>query len=92
MRLARRIAATGGTLSLALGGLVAAAPTASATVQGCTRHVQEKAPNSATELVEDACKTAADGGEEAFKDCYHLLRGDYVPAVVAADSCRKAPK
>ncbi|WP_380282192.1 hypothetical protein [Kitasatospora purpeofusca] len=92
MRLARRIAATGGTLSLALGGLVAAAPTASATVQGCSHHVLEKAPNATTELVEDACKIGADGGEEAFKSCYHLLRDDYVPAVVAADSCRKATK
>ncbi|MGW1178789.1 hypothetical protein ACWD4P_34295 [Kitasatospora sp. NPDC002543] len=48
--------------------------------------------NATKELVEDACKTAAGGGEAAFKDCYHLMRDDYVPAVTAADACRKAPK
>ncbi|MFJ6622052.1 hypothetical protein ACIQOW_31295 [Kitasatospora sp. NPDC091335] len=32
----------------------------------------------------------AAGGEEAFQDCYHLLRADYVPAVVSADSCRRS--
>ncbi|MFF2618602.1 hypothetical protein [Kitasatospora sp. NPDC058046] len=90
--MARRIAAAGGTLSLALGGLVAAAPAASATVQGCTSHVTNKEPNATKELVEDACKTAAGGGEAAFKDCYHLMRDDYIPAVTAADACRKAPK
>ncbi|MER7585549.1 hypothetical protein [Kitasatospora sp. NPDC097691] len=31
------------------------------------------------------------GGQEAFEACYRILRSDYVPAVVAANACRKAP-
>ncbi|MFD5437843.1 hypothetical protein ACFWJ4_37545 [Kitasatospora sp. NPDC127067] len=91
MKLVRRIAATGCALPLALGGLVAVAPTASANSQGCSRHVLEKAPNADKELVEDACQAGAAGGEDAFRTCYHLLRVDYVPATVAADACRRAP-
>ncbi|MET8546950.1 hypothetical protein ABZW03_41040 [Kitasatospora sp. NPDC004799] len=90
MKLVRRIAATGCTLALALGGLVAVAPTASASPQGCFYYVLENVPNADQELVEDACRTGAAGGEEAFRACYHLLREDYVPAVVAANACRRA--
>ncbi|MEU1288214.1 hypothetical protein [Kitasatospora sp. NPDC005856] len=92
MKLVRRIAATGCALPLALGGLIAAAPTASASSQNCSRHVLEKAPGSDKELVEDACRAGEAGGEDAFRTCYHLLRVDYVPAVVAADACRSASR
>ncbi|MER5354597.1 hypothetical protein ABT093_30235 [Kitasatospora sp. NPDC002551] len=92
MKLAGRITAVAGGLGLALGTGVALAPTASATAQGCYYHVLEDTPNAGKEIVQDACTIGAGGGEENFHTCYHLLRGDYVPAVTAADSCRRAPK
>ncbi|MFD5564901.1 hypothetical protein [Kitasatospora griseola] len=92
MRLVRRIAATGCPLALALGGVVAAAPTASASPVGCYYRVLEQVPDADHELVEDACKTGASGEEGAFKACYRILREDYVPAVIAAEACRDAAK
>ncbi|MFD5462919.1 hypothetical protein ACFWIQ_08825 [Kitasatospora sp. NPDC127059] len=91
MKLVRRVAAAGCTLALALGGAVALAPAASATPQGCFYYVLEKVPGANTEIVEDACTVGAAGGKQAFEECYRLLRSDYVPAVVAAEGCRKAP-
>ncbi|MFD9689618.1 hypothetical protein ACFWXO_28110 [Kitasatospora sp. NPDC059088] len=90
MKLVRRVAAAGCTLALALGGAVALAPVASATPQGCFYYVLENKPDADTQLVEDACSVGAAGGQEAFQGCYHLLRDDYVPAVVAGTACRKA--
>ncbi|MFJ8623434.1 hypothetical protein ACIRD3_11390 [Kitasatospora sp. NPDC093550] len=92
MKLVRRVAAAGCTLALALGGVVALAPTASATPQGCYYYVMEKHPGADTLVVEDACTLGAAGGEEAFRACYRLLRDDYVPAVIAAEGCRRAPQ
>ncbi|MFJ8475661.1 hypothetical protein [Kitasatospora sp. NPDC094011] len=90
MKLVRRVAAAGCTLALALGGAVALAPAAHATPQGCFYYVLEKAPNTDQQLLQDACETGAPGTEEAFRACYRILRDDYVPAVIAANGCRRA--
>ncbi|MFI9366238.1 hypothetical protein ACIG5E_35075 [Kitasatospora sp. NPDC053057] len=91
MKLVRRAAAAGCTLALALGGVVALAPAASATPQGCFYYILEKAPNVDQQIAQDACEVGAAGGKEAFQACYRILRDDYVPAVIAAEGCRKAP-
>ncbi|MFF2045709.1 hypothetical protein ACFVVX_35340 [Kitasatospora sp. NPDC058170] len=90
--LVRRIAAAASGLALALGGVVALAPAASATPQGCFYYVLEHKPDADAQLVEDACLIGAAGGQHAFQQCYHLLREDFVPAVVAGEACRKASK
>ncbi|MFB7911943.1 hypothetical protein ACFC1T_36470 [Kitasatospora sp. NPDC056076] len=90
MKLVRRVAAAGCTLALALGGVVALAPAASATPQGCFYYVLENKPDADAQVAEDACLLGAAGGQQAFQSCYHLLREDYVPAVIAGNACRKA--
>ncbi|WP_051830191.1 hypothetical protein [Streptomyces novaecaesareae] len=56
----------------------------------CFSYVLENKPDADTQIVEDACLIGAAGGQEAFQSCYHLLRDDYVPAVIAGNACRKA--
>ncbi|WP_229929140.1 hypothetical protein [Kitasatospora xanthocidica] len=90
VKLVRRVASVGCALALALGGAVALAPAASATPQGCFYYVLEHKPDADTQVTQDACEIGAAGGKEAFQSCYHLLREDYVPAVIAGNACRKA--
>ncbi|MFE2412901.1 hypothetical protein ACFXDE_31640 [Kitasatospora sp. NPDC059408] len=90
MKLVRRIAAAATGLTLALGGVVALAPAASATAQGCFYYVLENKPDADAQIAEDACLIGAAGGQAAFQNCYHLLREDYVPAVIAGNACRRA--
>ncbi|KJS56192.1 hypothetical protein VM98_08425 [Streptomyces rubellomurinus subsp. indigoferus] len=92
MKLARRVAAAGCTLALALGGVIALAPAASATPHACFSYVLDNKPDADKLLVQDACEVGAAGGEEAFRACYRILRDDYVPAVIAANGCRQAPQ
>nr|AUV64109.1 dihydroorotate dehydrogenase [Streptomyces citricolor] len=90
MRFVQRIAAVSCGLALALGGVVAVAPVADASPQRCFYYVLENVPDANPETVEAACKAGAPGGENAFLACYKLLRKDYVPAVIAANGCRRA--
>ncbi|MFF0414307.1 hypothetical protein ACFYUY_28185 [Kitasatospora sp. NPDC004745] len=90
MKPVRRIVAASAGLTLALGGAVALAPAASATPQGCFYYVLENKPDADAQIAEDACLVGAAGGQTAFQQWYHLLRGDYVPAVLAGNACRRA--
>ncbi|MEU9121494.1 hypothetical protein AB0C96_16835 [Streptomyces sp. NPDC048506] len=90
MRLIPRLAAAVTGLALVLGGVVAAAPAADASPLGCFYHVLEQHPGADPELVEQACRSGEEGGPENFRMCYFQLRQEYVPAVVAAEACRRA--
>ncbi|MEV5599514.1 hypothetical protein [Streptomyces sp. NPDC052496] len=88
----KRLAAALSCLTLALGGAVAMAPAAQATPQACYYYVLEQHPGADEEVTERACRIGGKGGTENFHACYAELRRDYVPAVVAGEACRRAPR
>ncbi|MEV6978813.1 hypothetical protein [Kitasatospora sp. NPDC093806] len=69
MKLVRRIAAATCGLTLALGGVVALAPAANATPQGCFYYVLEHKPDADAQVAEDACLIGSAGDQQAFQDC-----------------------
>ncbi|MGW4795005.1 hypothetical protein ACWEPC_21595 [Nonomuraea sp. NPDC004297] len=86
----KHLVAAAGGLALALGGVAATAPAASATPQACFYHVLESHPGANERVVEHACRTAAAGTPESIRACYFELRKDYVPAEIALPACRRS--
>ncbi|MYW03045.1 hypothetical protein [Streptomyces sp. SID3343] len=90
MRIAHRLAAVGGGIALALGGLVAVAPTADASAQDCYFYLLENHPGIDPAAAEGACVVSAEGGVVNRNACYGALREFYVPATIALEACRRA--
>lgn len=90
MRMIRRLAVAGCGAALALGGLTAVAPAASATPQSCFYYLLQNQPGVDLPTAEAACTAGGTGTDTAFSDCYAVLSSQYVPAVSAVEACLAA--
>ncbi|MFE4174540.1 hypothetical protein ACFRR7_21220 [Streptomyces sp. NPDC056909] len=107
MRIAPRLAATAGGLTLAVGGVLVlgGAPTAvaastavaAATFDECVTSVSPNAQDTEKEapgsgLVEAGCESGTEGGARALKECAGLLESAGVTPKTATDACRRAAR